>query len=102
MRKRNFKKTTSKFLENAVIVRTSIIEIIEKNKPYGNRYKNVFRCSSEKNPNGRICVLWGKFNLEIGYEIEMKGRNIEQSGDSIFLAWGINILKTHNEETKDG
>lgn len=102
MRKRNFKKAASKFLENAVIVRTTITEIIERNKPFGDRFKNVFKCSSQKKPEGRMCVLWGKYNLEVGYEIEMKGRNVEQNGNSIFLAWSIQIINTHNKENTDG
>lgn len=102
MRKRKFKKTTSKFLEDAVLVRTTITEIIESNKPYGDRYKNVFKCSSQKNPEGRMCVLWGKYNLEVGYEIEMKGRNVEQAGNNIFLAWSIQIINTHDKEKANG
>lgn len=101
-RRKFFKKQSSKFLEDAVIVRTTIIEMIEKKKPYGDRYKNVFKCSSKKNPDGRMCVLWGAYNLDVGYEIEMKGRNIEQGDQDIFLAWGVQIIKTPGEEKADG
>lgn len=82
------KKKTSKFIDEAILVNTTITEIIEKNKEYSYRFKNVFKCAS-KTGIDKMCILWGRSNIDVGDEVQMQGR----FKDDVFLAWSIQILK---------
>lgn len=77
---------SKKYNEDAMIIESEVLEIIEKNKVCNNRFKNVFTCRSSKG-TPRMCVLWGQSNIEEGNKVEMKGR---LNGD-VFLCWSLYI-----------
>lgn len=82
------KKKTSKFIDEAILVKATVTEIIEKNKEYSHRIKNVFKCASQTGID-KMCILWGRSNIDVGDEVQMQGR----FKDDVFLAWSIQILK---------
>ena len=85
MRKRN---RISKYTDEAVLIETTITEVLEHNKEYSERIKNVFKCASRIGED-RLCILWGRSNISAGDKIQMKGR----IKDDVFLAWDLMILK---------
>lgn len=82
------KKKTSKFIDEAILVKATVTEIIEKNKEYADQFKNVFKCASRTGID-KMCILWGRSNIDVGDEIQMKGR----FKDDVFLAWSTIITK---------
>lgn len=84
---------SSKLMNNATLVRATITEIIEKNKEYSERLKNVFKCIG-KSGNEKICILWDRSNIDKGDEVQMLGR----FKDEIFLVWSIQIIKKKEKE----
>lgn len=87
------KKKTSKFIDKAILVKATVTEIIEKNKEYSHQIKNVFKCASQTGVD-RMCILWGRSNIDIGDEVQMKGRFI----DDVFLAWSVLITKNKEKQ----
>ena len=85
---RRKKKSISKYATEAVIIETTITEVIEKNKIYSEKIKNVFKCSSSTGTD-KTCIIWGRRNLDVGDKIQMQGR----IKDDIFLAWSLIIIK---------
>lgn len=85
---RRKKKKTSKFIDEAILVKATVTEVIEKNKEYSHRLKNVFKCASQTGID-RMCILWGRSNIDAGDEVQMQGR----FKDDVFLAWSIQITK---------
>ena len=84
---RRKKKKTSKFIDKAILVKATVTEII-KNKEYSHHLKNVFKCASQTGID-RMCILWGRSNIDAGDEVQMQGR----FKDDVFLAWSIQITK---------
>lgn len=90
---RRFYKRTSKYEDEAVLLHSVVTEVLEKNAEYPNdRIKNVFRVKS-KNPEGRLCVLWGRSCVEVGCEIQAKGRIVNNGDKEVFLCWSALIMK---------
>lgn len=91
---RRKKKKTSKFIDEAILIKATVTEVIEKNKEYSHRLKNVFKCASQTGID-RMCILWERSNIDAGDEVQMQGR----FKDDVFLAWSIQITKkgTKNE-----
>lgn len=79
------KRRKSKYEEEAVIARATVNRVEVVNQLVNDKYKNVFYCPSYLEPNGRMCIYWGRVMLNIGDEIEMKGR----FSDGAFLVWSL-------------
>ncbi len=82
-------RNKSRYEDEATIVHTTINKIECRNIEIGQRLKTVFYCPSYLAPEGRMCVYWGRTNIDEGDEIEMKGR----FSDGVFLAWSLSIHK---------
>lgn len=94
MARRRFVRKPSKYEDQAVLIQSVVTEIIEHNKEYSDgRIKNVFRCKSSKYPEGRMCIQWGRTSIEVGCEVQMKGRIVDNSENEVFLVWSSMILK---------
>ncbi len=95
MAKKRFFKRRSKYEDEAILVSSVITEIIEENAEYPNgKIKNVFKCKSSTDPEGRLCILWGRSCLEIGCAIDMKGRTVKNGDKDVFLAWSALVKKS--------
>ena len=86
MRKTNIRQ--SKFADSGLLIETVITEIIESNKEYAEKIKNVFKCES-RSGEAQLCILWGHSSISVGDRVQMRGR----MKDDVFLAWSLNILK---------
>lgn len=93
MARKRFVYKPSKYEDQAVLIQSVVIEILEHNKEYDGRLKNVFKCKSSKYPDGRLCILWGRSTIEVGCEVQMKGRIVDNCGKEVFLAWSLMITK---------
>lgn len=79
---------TSKWESEACLIESEILRFEERNLIQKDKWKNVFYCKS-KNPEGRMCVYWGRTIAEVGDKVEMKGR----FKDDIFIVWSMMIRK---------
>lgn len=79
--------------KNLRLYEAEILSFVEFNQIQNDKFKNVFYCSSKDNPNGRMCVLWGRTAAQAGDTIIMKGR----LKDNIFLVWSMQIKKRANQ-----
>jgi len=96
MGRRKFKRFISKYEDDAVLVKSTIIRFEYRNKEINNRLKNVFYIESKSYPeNGRMCVLWGRCCANAGDEVECKGRINEQG---VFLCWSM-IIKNAGQSS---
>lgn len=94
MARKRFVRKPSKYEDQAALIQSVVTEIIEDNKEYSDgKIKNVFRCKSSKIPEGRMCIKWGRTPIEVGCEIQMKGRIVENLGNEVFLVWSLMIVK---------
>ena len=88
------KKIFSKFADDASLIDTKILEIEESNIEYYDsktnkyRFKSVFYCESTSG-QPRMCVFWDKTSVQIGDEVQLKGR----LKDDIFLVWELIIMR---------
>lgn len=93
MARKRFIRKPSKYEDQAILVESSIIEILEQNVEYADgRLKNVFRCKSSTNPEGRMCIQWGRTTFEVGSRVQMKGRIANNNGNEVFLVWSSMII----------
>lgn len=98
MARKRFVRKPSKYEDQAVLIQSVVTDIIEFNKEYPDgRIKNVFRCKSSRIPEGRMCIQWGRTSIEIGCEVQMKGRIAENCGKEVFLVWSSMIMKKPEE-----
>ena len=66
MAKKRFKKQPSKY-ENEALLLTSTVERIEvQNAVINGKFKTVFYCKSDDNPEGQICVYWQRTTFKVG------------------------------------
>lgn len=93
-RRKPFRKT-SQFEKDAVRVISIITNIEVQNQEINGKLKTVFYCKS-KNPDGRICITWGRTTFSVGDEIDMVGR----FNDSVFLVWSY-LYSSRNCETSE-
>ncbi|MBR5202821.1 MAG: hypothetical protein IKW45_06110 [Clostridia bacterium] len=94
MAKKRFIRKPSKYEDQAILIHSVVTEIIERNKEYSDsRIKNVFRCKSSVIPEGRMCILWGRSAIEVGDEVQMKGRMIDNCGKEVFLVWSMMFIR---------
>lgn len=93
-KKRKQVKQPSKFVEDAMIVTTKIVEIEELNKPFDNRYKSVFYCESQKSETPVMCIFWKRTTISVGDTVSLKGR----LNQNTFLAWDVQIIKSAEAE----
>lgn len=97
-KKKCFKRKKSKYADEAFIAESKIVKIDFVNQEVGNSLKSVFYCSSYEKPEGRMCIAYGKYNINVGDEVVMKGRY----NDGVFLVWSMYIKKKADEaEIKD-
>ncbi len=97
-KRRKKDKFVSKFMDDAILVNTKVLEMEEQNTEYYDskkdryRYKSVFYCES---PSGvpRMCVSWEKNTIRVGDEVQLKGR----LKDNVFLVWGFLILRRSSD-----
>ena len=86
MRKRYRKRASNDYgkWEGEVVQGTSkIIKIEVQNQEINDKYKTVFYCESKTQPEGRMCVIWGRTTFNVGDEITLTGR----IKDGVFLVW---------------
>ena len=87
MRKKRWRKRAANDYgkwEGQVVQGTSkIIKIEIQNQEINDKFKTVFYCESKKNPEGIMCVIWGRTTFKTGDEINMTGR----FKDGVFLVW---------------
>ena len=88
-RKRTRKRQMSKYKNDAMIGTGTIDRIDFINFKVGDKLKTVFYVKTYYAPEGRMCILWGPSNIQIGDEVSMKGR----FSDGVFLVWSLQILK---------
>lgn len=86
-KRRRYVKQPSKYEAEKVHISTEVIRIELQNEIINEKYKTVFYCKSDTNPEGRMCVAWGKTRIVVGSKIEIDGR----FKDGIFLVWKITI-----------
>ena len=82
----NTKHRYNKYEDDLMIVNSTVTEIVEKNTVINEKYKNVFMCESASG-TPRMCILWSQSNLEVGDEVEMRGR----INNGVFLCWKLYI-----------
>ena len=93
---RRKKKTryVSKYADEAVyVVGKKVLKIDEQNTEVNDKMKTVFYCEST-NPEGRMCIAWGRTNFRVGDVVDMKGR----IKDEVFLVWPLMFKRI--EESK--
>lgn len=74
-----------KYLDETFIFPTKVLRIEEQNLLVNDKYKTVFYCKSINNPDGIMCIAWGRTTIKEGDRVELKGR----PKDKIFLVWSI-------------
>lgn len=85
-KKKKFVKQPSKYENDAILI-TSVVKKIElQNVEINEKLKTVFYCESNTIPEGRLCITWGRTNLEIGDKFQAKGRITE---NGTFLIWSM-------------
>ena len=85
MRKKK-KKFISKYENDAVLVRSKILKIELQNQEINGKLKTVFYCESKAIPEGRMCVHWGRTNIQVSDEFEAKGR---LTPEGTFIVWSL-------------
>lgn len=74
-RKKKKKITEQKPTYNYFWQETVVTEILEKNKCYGDKIKNAFKCESSVG-EPRTCIYWERLTdiLQVGSRVSLKGR----------------------------
>lgn len=87
MVKKKIVRKKSKYEDQAQIATVIVKKIDYKNQPTGKdgTLKTVFYCPSYLCPEGRMCIVYGRINFEVGDEVTMKGR----FNDGVFLVWSM-------------
>ena len=85
MRKRK-QKFVSKYEDDAMIVASKVLKIEMQNQEMNGKLKTVFYCESQTKPEGRMCVQWGKTNIQVGDEFQAKGR---LTPEGTFIVWSL-------------
>lgn len=94
-RKSKYKDYTSKYEKDAMIYESIVTKIEVQNQEIGERIKNVFYVKSNVLPEGRMCILWGRTNFNVGDKLAMKGR---MNNDGVFLVWSHMIHRNTEGE----
>ena len=92
MARKRFVKKLSKYEKDAMIVDSIVKKIELLNAEVNNKLKTVFYCESKDLPDGRLCITWGRTNIEVGSRFQAKGRLLP---DGTFLVWSM--LRFNNE-----
>lgn len=85
-RKKKFVRQPSKYENDAILVTSTVKKIELQNVEINEKLKTVFYCDSKIIPEGRLCIAWGRMNLEVGDTFQAKGRI---TSDGTFLIWSI-------------
>lgn len=85
MRKKK-QKFVSKYENDAVLVASKVVKIEMQNQEINGKLKTVFYCESKSIPEGRMCVQWGRTNIQVGDEFQAKGR---LTPEGIFIVWSL-------------
>lgn len=96
MARKRKKRQPSKYEKDAVLVSATVNKIDFINLEVNGKLKTVFYCPSYICPEGRMCIAWGRTNIQIGDEIQMKGRFV----DDVFLVWSLMISKRKEQQAE--
>jgi len=72
-----------KWEKEAICIVSKVLRFEVQNQEIHEKLKTVFYCESKTQPEGRMCVIWGRTTFNIGDEITMTGR----LKDKVFLVW---------------
>ena len=75
--------------KNAVLFKTTVLEIVEKTECSNGNFKTVFKVQHPQETDPKTCVLWQRSCMEVGDKIEMKGI----FKDNIFIAYSALVYK---------
>lgn len=95
MRKKK-EKYVSKYENDAVLVHSKILKIELQNQEINGKLKTVFYCESKAFPEGRMCVHWGRTNIQVGDEFQAKGR---LTPEGIFVVWSLMFRRREQSAT---
>ncbi len=87
MSRRKFIRKVSKYEKEKVHISSTVIKIEEQNVLFKDKYKTVFYCQSQTQPEGRMCIAWGRTRIVVGSKVELDGR----FKDDVFLVWKMTI-----------
>lgn len=86
MARRKFIKKTSKYEQDAIMIVSTVKKIELLNVEVNDKLKTVFYCESNQLPEGRLCIAWGRTNIDVGSRFQAKGRLLP---DGTFLVWSM-------------
>lgn len=86
MARRRFFKKSSKYADEAMMVVSTVKKIELQNVEVNDKLKTVFYCESTQLPEGRLCIAWGRTNIDVGSRFQAKGRLLP---DGTFLVWSM-------------
>lgn len=86
-----------KWRKELIQIDSIVIKIELQNEIINDKFKTVFYCSSKAEPEGRMCVAWGRTTFKVGDKVMMTGRMIEQG---VFLVWSLNYIPSTPKEEK--
>ena len=99
MARRKFAKKFSKYADEAIIVVSTVKKIELQNVEVNEKLKTVFYCESNQLPEGRLCIAWGRTNIDVGSRFQAKGRLLP---DGTFLVWSMLRFKDEWNFSKIG
>jgi len=89
------RKNKSKYMtydRRAVLLKTTVLEIVETREYENGSYKTVFKVIHPQENEPKTCVLWERSCMQVGDKIDMKGVFKED----IFLAYSAMVYKNGN------
>ncbi len=92
MTRKKFIRKVSKYADEAMLFSSEVLKIEEQNISINEKFKTVFYCKSSKFPEGRMCIAWGRTNIQVGDIVHMKGR----IKDDVFLVWSMNFQRPNS------
>ena len=85
-RRKKFVRQPSKYENEAILVTSTVKKIELQNVEVNEKLKTVFYCESNQLPEGRLCIAWGRTNIDVGSRFQAKGRLLP---DGTFLVWSM-------------
>lgn len=85
-----------KWEEEVICVASKVLRFEVQNQEINEKLKTVFYCESKTQPEGRMCVIWGRTTFKAGDEITMTGR----LKNKVFLVWKYFYKSNEPKETK--
>ncbi|MDD3238245.1 MAG: hypothetical protein PHV37_09140 [Candidatus Gastranaerophilales bacterium] len=94
MLKRRNKYVSWEYPNDAVVIPTKIVSVVDVIEYSEIKVKTVFDCESQSGVPQR-CICWERLSISVGDEVQLTGR----FKDKIFIAW--KVLITKRGEKKD-